>query len=176
MAAARHAGQVRRCSGVPYITHPVAVAWILDRLGFDEDVVIAGLLHDVVEDTPTPLIEIQDLFGAGVASLVDACSERKLDDAGGERPWLDRKREHIASLVDASSDARAIVLADKLHNLRSIRHDLDEGRPVWEAFHADRESVLRYYRDILSACDGGDGRLAGLAGQARGILLDLESR
>src|SRR4051794_38285468 len=74
-AAVGHEGQVRRGSGVPYVEHPMAVALILDRLGFDEEVVIAGLLHDLVEDTEATLDEIRERFGARTAEIVGHCSE-----------------------------------------------------------------------------------------------------
>ena len=128
-AAVGHQGQVRRSSGVPYVEHVVAVAWILDRAGFDEDVVIAGLLHDLVEDTPATLADVEQRFGRDVAELVAHCSEAKTDDQGRKRPWIDRKSDHLAALRKAPVGARAIVLADKLHNLISIDIDLREGSP-----------------------------------------------
>jgi (p)ppGpp synthase/HD superfamily hydrolase len=174
LAAAAHAGQVRRVSGVPYLAHVVAVAWILDRAGFGEDVVIAGLLHDVVEDTPTTLPEIQARFGQAVADLVAECSEVKTDGQGRKRPWIDRKREHLASLESAPVRARAIVLADKLHNLISIETDLREGRSVWNEFHADRDQVLWYHGAMIGKCGRNDPRLERLAMQCRAILSRIE--
>ena len=125
-AADWHDGQHRKGSTLPYMVHPFAVAMILDRLGFAEDVVIAGLLHDVVEDTEATLADVETEFGPRVAELVGWCSERKKDDSGAHRPWADRKRDHIEALAAAPTDARAVVLADKLHNLTSIRFDLDD--------------------------------------------------
>src|SRR5215210_6858982 len=90
-AAVRHHGQVRRGSGVPYVQHPMAVAWVLERLGFAEDVVIAGLLHDVVEDTDATLEQVAGEFGPVVAEIVGHCSEVKRDAQGNKRPWIDRK-------------------------------------------------------------------------------------
>jgi (p)ppGpp synthase/HD superfamily hydrolase len=173
LAATAHANQARRGSGVPCIAHLVAVAWILERSGFGEDVVVAGLLHDLVEDTETTLDEVRTRFGPRVAELVGHCSEAKTDAAGGKRPWIDRKRDHLAALADAPSDARAIVLADKLHNLLSIRADLQAGRPIWTLFHADRDSVLRYHDAMISTCGAGDPRLERLAEECRQVLLAL---
>jgi len=144
LAAVAHRDQVRKGSGVPYIEHPLAVAMILDRAGFAEDVVIAGLLHDVVEDTEVTLDRIRSEFGDRVAETVAACSETKLDGGGEKRPWIDRKRDHLAAIADATEAARAVVLVDKYHNLLSIRLDLDEGRSVWDTFHADRDLMLWY--------------------------------
>lgn len=173
LAATGHADQVRRGSGVPYFEHVVAVAWILDRAGFEEDVVIAGLLHDLVEDTPTTLEEIKAQFGPLVAELVDYCSEVKHDEQGHKRPWIDRKSDHLKALDSAPAEARAIVLADKLHNLFAIQTDLAEGRPVWTSFHADRGQVLWYYDAMITCCGQGDRRLEELAASCREVLLDI---
>jgi guanosine-3',5'-bis(diphosphate) 3'-pyrophosphohydrolase len=169
-AALGHQGQVRRTGELPYFEHVVAVAWILDRAGFDEDIVIAGLLHDLVEDTPTTPQDIETRFGRAVADLVGYCSEQKTDAAGRKRPWIDRKRDHLACMASAPVEARAVILADKLHNLMSIEIDLREGRPVWSQFHADRASVLSYYRQAIELCTAGDPRLAPLASKARETL------
>ena len=161
-AADWHDGQHRKGSTLPYMVHPFAVAMILDRLGFAEDVVIAGLLHDVVEDTESTLADVETEFGPRVAELVGWCSERKKDDSGAHRPWADRKRDHIEALAAAPIDARAVVLADKLHNLTSIRFDLDAGRPVWGLFNASRDQVIENYRASIERIGGSEPPLAGL--------------
>ena len=175
-SAVCHAGQTRKGSEVPYFEHAAAVAMILDRAGFEEDVVIAGLLHDVVEDTDATLDDVSARFGPSVAELVDACSEIKLDAVGRKRPWIDRKRDHLAALGSVDDLARAVILADKLHNLTSIEVDLTEGRPVWELFNADRASVLWYYGATIEACAGGDPRLEALAGACREALGRIAAR
>ena len=117
-------GKCARSSGTPYFEHVAAVALILDRAGFSEDVVIAGLLHDMVEDTATSLEDVASRFGETVSELVRHCSEVKNDDQGNKRPWIDRKRDHLAALAQAPAEARGIILADKLHNLICIELDL----------------------------------------------------
>lgn len=174
-AATAHQGQARRGSGVPYFEHVVGVAIILDRLGFGEDVVIAGLLHDVVEDTDATLDDLRAEFGPAVADLVAHCSEVKLDARGRERPWIDRKRDHLAALTDAPAEARAVILADKLHNLLSIACDFRDGLPVWSLFHADRDSVLWYYRTAIESSGSGDPRLLTLADECRRVLREVEA-
>ena len=169
-ASTAHAGQTRRGSETPYVQHVVAVAWILDRSGFDEDVVIAGLLHDVVEDTAVTIEEVAARFGPIVAGLVGHCSEVKNDADGKKRPWIDRKRDHLAALADAPVEAVAVILADKLHNLTSIEYDLTLGRDVWSTFHADRDQVLWYYRATLDACRRDDPRLEPLSTSCREVL------
>ena len=171
-------GQVRKGSGVPYAQHVAAVAMILDRLGYGEDVVVAGLLHDVVEDCDVTLDDVRDRFGEEVASLVAHGSEVKLDASGSKRPWIDRKRDHLAALADATPDARAVVLADKLHNLVSIACDLRDGRPVWSRFNADRDQVLWYYQaviDTLAAGHEADPGLTRLIEECRLALGEVEA-
>ena len=169
-AARCHEGQVRRGDGTPYFQHVVAVALVLDRAGFDEDVVIAGLLHDVVEDTAATLEDVAARFGTAVAEVVRCCSEKKTDAQGRKQPWIDRKRDHVAALAKAPPAARGVILADKLHNLISIEFDLREGRPVWSQFHAEREQVLWYYNATIDACGNDDPRLAQLATTCQEVL------
>src|SRR4051794_25884259 len=100
-ASSAHHGQFRRGGHAPYVEHVMAVALILDRLGFAEDVVIAGLLHDLVEDTAATLEQVEARFGAAVAETVRHCSEVKTDGEGRKRPWIDRKRDHLEALGGA---------------------------------------------------------------------------
>ena len=169
-AAVCHAGQTRKGNDIPYFEHPVAVAIILDRAGFEEDVVIAGLLHDVVEDTEATFDDVAARFGSAVAEIVRACSEVKLDEQGRKRPWIDRKRDHLAVICAAGVPARAVMLADKLHNLTSIDVDLEDGRPVWDQFNAERTQVLWYYRATIEACSSGEPRVESLAVACREVL------
>jgi (p)ppGpp synthase/HD superfamily hydrolase len=174
-AAHCHDDQRRKVSHTPYFQHVAAVALILDRAGFDEDVVIAGLLHDVVEDTAATFEEVAARFGPAVCETVRHCSEVKHDAEGRKRPWIDRKRDHLAELAGAPLSAQAVILADKLHNLTSIELDLSEGRPVWSQFNADRVQVLWYYRASIDACAGDDPRLQSLAAACRERLARVEA-
>lgn len=157
------------------MTHPYAVALILDRLGVAEDVLIAALLHDVIEDTGATAEDIQTPFGTRVAELVSHCSEVKLDAEGRKRSWEDRKRDHLAALDSAPVEAKMIVLADKLHGLVSIRDDLAEGRDVWPLFNAPRARVIEHYRETLSRLGHGDPTLETLAALARTVLAEIET-
>jgi len=90
------------------------------------------------------------------------------------RPWIDRKRDHIAALAHAPLAARAVVLADKLHNLVCIELDLLEGRPVWSQFHAARDQVLWYYHAMIDRCGQDEDRLVQLAEACRQVLRRIE--
>lgn len=174
-AAIRHAAQTRKGSNVPYFEHLAGVAMVLDRAGFVEDVVIAGLLHDSVEDAGSTMEEIADEFGSTIAELVGWCSERKTDDQGRKRPWDVRKADHLRLLAEAPIEAKGVILADKLHNLAAIEADLDAGRDVWSLFNAPRSQLLRYYRDTIDLCGQGDPRLERLAADCRTTLAKMES-
>ena len=173
-AATCHHGQFRKGSDTPYVEHLMGVALILDRLGFDEEVVIAGLLHDVVEDTAVTLDQVEARFGADVAATVGHCSEIKTDSQGQKRPWLDRKRDHLEAMAGAPIEARAVILADKLHNLLSIELDLLEGRPVWPSFNAGRDQVLWYYRTTIERLGSGAPGLEALAARGLQVLSAIE--
>jgi guanosine-3',5'-bis(diphosphate) 3'-pyrophosphohydrolase len=173
LASFGHRDQVRKGSGIPYIEHPLGVAMILDRAGFDEEVVIAGLLHDLVEDTDVTLVQVREGFGDRVAEIVAHCSEEKLDDGGRKRPWIDRKRDHLEAVLGAPESVKAVVLADKLHNLLSIQLDLLEGRNVWESFNAGKDRVLWYHGAMLEACRSDDPRLSSLLEDCRALLAEV---
>lgn len=173
-ASVCHRGQSRKGSDTPYIEHVFGVALILDRAGFDEDVVIAGLLHDVVEDTEATLDQVEEKFGAGVAQTVAHCTEIRVDAQGHKRPWIERKRDHLAAMAGAPASAWAVILADKLHNLLSIELDLRDGRLVWSLFNAERAAVLWYYRMMIDQLGRGNPRLEALAGRCREALAVVE--
>ena len=113
-------GDQRRVSGIPYILHPTSVACILAELGMDTDAICAALLHDVVEDTPTTLEEVEKLFGADVAKLIDGVTKiSKIAFSSREQ----RQAENIRKMLIAmANDIRVIIikLADRLHNMRTM--------------------------------------------------------
>ena len=117
-ATQAHAHKLRKGTDIPYITHPFAVAMILARGGFGEDTIIAGLLHDTVEDAGVSLEELRQRFGDAVANIVAGCSE-----PDKSLPWEERKRHTLEALRTAPLAVRAVTCADKLHNLRSLRAD-----------------------------------------------------
>lgn len=150
-AAIAHRKQVRKGSDVPYIVHVVHVSTILLRHGFGEHVVVAGLLHDVVEDCGVPIETIEAEFGDQVAYLVAAVSEQKASD-GVELPWEQRKADKLALLRNGGADVAALKAADALHNARTISADLQQlGPEVWQRFKGSPEQTLWYYREIATS-------------------------
>jgi (p)ppGpp synthase/HD superfamily hydrolase len=151
LAARAHRKQLRKGTDIPYIAHPVHVSVILIRHGFGEDLAIAGLLHDVVEDCDVPLAQIAAEFGDQVARLVDAVSETKSAD-GIELPWEQRKAEKLAHLHAGDPDVAALKAADAIHNARSIIADHRQiGAEVWDRFKRGAGQTVDYYRVILEA-------------------------
>lgn len=149
LASREHREQNRKGTDTPYITHPVHVSVILARYGFPEPLVVAGLLHDVVEDQDYPLGRIEEEFGPDVAEMVDALSERKRDAQGHVHPWEVRKRESLKRLRQASDGAVTIKAADVLHNARTLATDLRRaGSGVWDRFNRGPDQTLWYYTKI----------------------------
>jgi (p)ppGpp synthase/HD superfamily hydrolase len=147
-AAEKHSGQTRKASTIPYIAHLVGVASLVLEAGGDEDLAIAALLHDVVEDCGgAPMLKtVRRLFGKRVAKVVDGCTDA---DTHSKPPWRERKEKYIRHLNTADADTRLVSAADKLHNLRSIISDYREiGESVWSRFNGGREGTLWYYRTL----------------------------
>lgn len=175
-SAEAHAGQTRKGTELPYVIHPAAVALILARSGFDDDEVLAAaLLHDVLEDTDVTIEDLAREFPARVCEFVAAASEQKTDSTGMKRPWADRKDDHVRQVAAAPQSARAIVLADKLHNLQSMLFDLAGEGLNWDRFNAPAEQIIDYHRRMIAAAFGDDERLQPLAIEAREMLARIES-
>jgi (p)ppGpp synthase/HD superfamily hydrolase len=142
-ATCKHDGYKRKGTDIPYISHPMEVMQILTEARCRENVIIAGILHDILEDTKTSPLEILNLFGEEVLNLVLEESEDK------SKPWKERKQETIDSLANASPDAKMVCFADKLSNLRSMAADKREiGEKLWERFNAGKDDIEWYYCQI----------------------------
>jgi GTP pyrophosphokinase len=119
VAKKAHEGQLRK-TGEPYIVHPLAVKKILEEWGMDEDTIIAGVLHDTVEDTYVTLEQVRDNFGEEVMNLVDGLTKiSKIEYTDRE----ERQAENVRKMLIAmSNDIRVIIvkLADRVHNMRTI--------------------------------------------------------
>ncbi len=147
-AAQKHSGQTRKTSTIPYIAHLMGVASLVVEAGGDEDLAIAALLHDVVEDCGgTPMLkEVRRRFGQRVAKVVDGCTDAYTDP---KPPWRERKETYIRHLKTADADTRLVSAADKLNNVRSILSDYRAiGESVWSRFSGGREGTLWYYRTL----------------------------
>jgi (p)ppGpp synthase/HD superfamily hydrolase len=164
-AAQKHRGQTRKKTEVPYLAHLLSVAALVLEAGGDEDLAIAALLHDVVEDCGgAPMLEeVRRHFGPRVAHVVEGCT----DNAGPPKPsWRVRKEEYLRHLHLADEDVRLVSAADKLHNLRSVvtgyRH---AGEAVFQRFAGKRDGTLWYYRALTEEFR---------RGKRNGLVDDLE--
>jgi (p)ppGpp synthase/HD superfamily hydrolase len=118
----RHAGQTRDIEEVPFVTHPVEVACLLHEAGYSDEVVAAGVLHDVLEDTDAEPEDLVSRFGHDVASLVGAVS----DDPTIEDP-LERKAALRRQVAEAGERAAAVFAADKISKARELRVRMSRG-------------------------------------------------
>ena len=147
-AAAKHYGQTRKQSAVPYLSHLMAVASLVLEAGGDEDMAMAALLHDVVEDCGgmPRLREIRKQFGARVAKIVEGCT----DSFGEPKPeWVERKKDYLREVQHAGVETRLVSASDKLHNVRTILADYRQhGEAIWSRFTGKREGTLWYYRAL----------------------------
>lgn len=155
-AAQVHAAQDRKGTGIPYVAHLLGVSSLVLEAGGDEDLAIAGLLHDAAEDHggEARLSDIDARFGERVASVVRGCSDSLEGEGAPKQDWETRKREHLARLSDASDDVLLVWMSDKVHNGRAIVTDLGvEGRTAMERFNAAPDRVLWYYKTNLALAE-----------------------
>lgn len=144
-AARLHDGQVRKGDGLPYIVHPVSVALILMEHTNDEEVLIAGILHDTIEDTGYTKEQMEEEFGTRVTQLV-------LDVTELPKPlsWQERKDAYLEHLEGASHEAKLICAADKLHNLQSMLAAVEKfGDEAYEHFNAPMDKKLWFYEECV---------------------------
>lgn len=148
-AARKHARQTRKKTSIPYIAHLMSVSALVLEAGGDEDLAIAGLLHDVVEDCGgRPMLkEVRRRFGRRVAHIVAGCTDAYTYP---KPPWRQRKMEYLKHLRSADRDVRLVSAADKLHNAQAIVTDYRMvGEAVWDRFKGGREGTLCYYHALV---------------------------
>jgi (p)ppGpp synthase/HD superfamily hydrolase len=148
-AAKAHKNQYRKGTDMPYVSHPYAVGMMLAQAGCEEEVIIAAILHDTVEDTEVTLEDIRNQFGSRVAVIVEGCSE-----PDKELPWEERKQHTLDYLRTAPIEVCMVACADKLHNVRSMLVEYQEqGERTWERFNRGREKQAWYYRGLVKSLE-----------------------
>ena len=149
-----HRSQPRKKTTIPYISHLLSVAGLVLESGGDEDLAIAALLHDAVEDAEDMSGEemsdrIRAKFGDRVADIVDGCSDTKSSPGGSKPPWRSRREAYIKHLRSASNDVLRVSIADKVHNARSIATDQDRlGDELWKRFSSSSKESHWYYTSL----------------------------
>jgi (p)ppGpp synthase/HD superfamily hydrolase len=146
-ASARHAGQWREVDGAPFIAHPIEVGSLLRRDGQPDEIIAAGLLHDVLEKTGTTSDQLHRRFGARIARVVESVSDDP--SLAGYRP---RKRELRDRIAHSDPGARAVFAADKIAKVRELAL-----LPAWQLNKRESRAKLAHYRaslDMLQRVDG----------------------
>jgi len=152
-AAQCHAGQMRKMANTPYILHPMEVAAIVGTMTDSEDVMIAGLLHDTVEDCGTDPRLIRETFGPRVAALVQSETEDKLSSRPAAETWQQRKEESLLLFqYTKDRDVKILWLADKLSNIRSFYREYQKrGDAMWQCLNQKDPAMQGwYYKTIAS--------------------------
>lgn len=159
-AAKHHDQQVRKGTRLPYLTHPANVAVILCRYGRDEDTVVAGILHDVIEDStrsrdgPGMHARIREKFGDGVVETVLMIARREVDDDGTPLSPEEQHHEYLDRVAVASESAHWVCAADELHNAGSLLADLRrtqdpvDRESIWRRFRGGKAGTIQRCRDV----------------------------
>ena len=147
-----HAGQMRKMANVPYILHPMEVAAIIGTMTDDEDVMIAGLLHDTVEDCGADPLLIRETFGTRVAALVQSETEDKIAARPAAETWKQRKEESLLLFhYTKDRDVKILWLADKLSNMRSFyREHLRLGDAMYQQLNQKDPAMHAWYYRMIA--------------------------
>lgn len=149
-----HYGQMRKGNKIPYVVHPFSVGLILMEYTNDEDVIIAGILHDTIEDTGYTKEQMEQDFGRRITGFVLDVTEPPKP-----LPWQQRKDVYLKHLASANYEAKLICAADKLHNLQSLEEALQKfGPDAHKLFNAPKDKKLWFYEACLKILKD-DGRM-----------------
>jgi (p)ppGpp synthase/HD superfamily hydrolase len=177
-AAEAHAAHTRKGKDEPYVSHVLMVAALVAHYGGDEDQIIAGALHDAVEDAGGMEMagRIRDEFGERVADIVLDCSDATPAPGETKAPWRERKEQYLEAVRQPDEHgARLVEACDKVANLRDIVEDVErEGPAALEKFNGRRDGTLWYYETLADVLLPGLGtEQAALVGEYRALLKRL---
>lgn len=158
-ASIHHHGQERKDPDerIPYVSHLFGVTFILAQYDYDEDVLIAGVLHDLIEDViqkqekPAIRDQMRLKFGEGVYQLVDWVTQVKKDKQGNKFSWQERNNAYIERIMIAPFEAKAISCADKIHNIQSLVLGCERGQPMWQSLKSSPAEQIQKFRDLHKA-------------------------
>lgn len=140
-----HKNQTRKATSIPFASHPISVGFILLSAGYSEEIIIAGILHDILEDTSGTEKDIENIFGKRVVDLIKSVTENT-----SIKSWEDKKNNYLENLKNAENDMKAISAADALDNCRSMIRVLKSGVNIWNAFTVSPQKIINYYERRLS--------------------------
>lgn len=153
-SALLYAKQKRKGSDIPYIIHPYSVAFILSNYTNNEDIIIAGLLHDILEDVEGYTAEdMKRDFGEKITKIVKEVSEEKEPNSKENKKstWKKRKEGYLKNIRNGSTESMMVCAADKIHNLSSIIKDYkDQGNRLWKVFNSTPKEALWFYNEVLN--------------------------
>ena len=151
-ATKAHKNQRRKIEDIDMIFHPYTVGMILQRHGCDENIVAAGILHDVVEDIPHTFEDIEEEFGKEIRDYVYDSSE---PDKSLE--WEDRKKHTIEHIKKAPLGSKLIVACDKISNLEDMEDSIKEygEEKAWSALKRNKDKQKWYYTSVYESCING---------------------
>jgi (p)ppGpp synthase/HD superfamily hydrolase len=147
-AAIAHNGQLRKGTNIPYIVHPLTVMYYLMECNCSDNLIIAGLLHDVLEDTKASEQDLKENFGSTILEMVIFLSE-----PDKSRPWKERKI-HTINIIkkEMPLELLYVACADKLHNLRSFSDSYSkDGEKIWSRFAASKSEQSWYYKSLANS-------------------------
>ena len=150
-----HGHDARKESNIPYMAHLLSVCSLVQQDGGDEDEAIAALLHDALEDKPeeTNRIEITELFGERVVTIIEVSLDTPSDYQGGAKPpWRQRKEAYLLHARTTTPSMLRVTIADKVDHARAILADYQRlGEDLWKRFNAGKEDQLWYYGSSVLA-------------------------
>lgn len=154
-ATKAHAGQKRKGTDIPYITHPLEAAIIVATMTADPNIIAAAVLHDVMEDAKITKEELLREFNDIICDLVAGESENKRENLPARETWVLRKQETLDHLKQAELPAKLVALGDKLSNIRAMRNDYElYGDKLWNRFNQkDSNKQGWYYRTLANILD-----------------------
>ena len=145
-ATSKHSTQNRKDKITPYISHPLSVALLLSTVTNDEDVIVAGILHDVLEESEATKHELSEIFGSTVADIVDKCSEQDKTLS-----WSARKEEGLRKIKSMNYNAALVKTADILHNTYDMVQKVREyGVAFFGNFNTNGVSKIKYEQRRLA--------------------------
>lgn len=145
-ASRAHDGHYRKGSGLPYISHPMSVMLIAASVTNDEDVLLAALFHDILEDVPENYsrAEMEDEFGPRVVEIVEGVTKDSSLPS-----WQERADAYLEQLSHGSEESVIVAAADKFHNLSQTLEDLDrDGHALWDRFRSTPSQQLWWYTSV----------------------------
>lgn len=144
IAIEAHKSQIRKGDDQPYIIHPVMVALKLVKHNFPDEVIAAALTHDVLEDTDYPEDKLREELGDDVLEIIKAVTNDQ------SLPWEEKKKKYVETVRNGSEGAKAVALADKIHNLESlfIAHE-KQGPALWKRFNRGKDQKIWFENEVL---------------------------